>query len=259
MAELRTFRDRVRDSVPPWLRHGVAEKVLYSIAIHLDGLADALTAGVKMRFPGLYSGESLPVIGRERRIRRGRVEVDAVYASRLTRWLDDHRRRGGPYALLAQLHASFAPENFPIDLVYYPSTVLGTPARARRFQMDVDGNVVRDDVYWLPDNDAVHWARWWLLYFWPDARAADGIWDDPGEWDPDPDEIQPLGVWDSDLTPQEVADLRLVPRDWNAQHPFGYIVLLVPGAELWDYPPGEWDDPGDWNGNDTGPLLLGIG
>lgn len=247
---VKTFRDALRDKVPRWLQRGNAQRLLYAIGVHLDAFADAITDGVKQRFPNVYSGDALPELGRERRIRRGRTETNPVYASRLVRWLDDHRRRGGPYALLAQLHAHFAPANFPIDLLYYPSPLLG--GAAVRFRMDVDGNVTRDTVEWLPDADAEHWARWWLFYFWPDPIGDDGVWDDPGEWDPDPDEIIPPGVWDSELTLAEVEALRLVPREWNAAHPFGTVVLLSPGTELWDYPEGTWDEPGGVWGGDPG-------
>jgi hypothetical protein len=236
--DVLTHRDTIRAISPPWLQRGIAEKILYSIAIHLDGLTDAVTAGVKLRFPNLYSNESLPLIGRERRISRGRIETDGVYASRLARWLDDHRRRGGPFAMLSQLHAHFAPANFPIELVYHSG---------RRFSMDTDGNVTMDDIVWAFDDESTKWARWWLFYAWPTPLETDGIWSDPGTWDDG-------GVWDSNLSPAEVRDIRLVPREWNAAHALGRIVLMSPTAELWDYPPGVWDEPGDvW---DPGGVFL---
>jgi hypothetical protein len=210
--------------------------LLFAIGVHVDAFADALVAGVKQRFPGMYSPDALALLGRERRIRRGRNETDVVYASRLLRWLGDHRWRGGPYALLAQLHAYFAPDNFPIDLLYYPTALLG-PGVARRYSMGADGVVERDSVPWIPDDDSAHWARWWLIYHWPDAITGDGTWADAGLW-------ETLGVWDSSLTPEEVETLRLVPAEWNAAHAFGYLVLLPEGVELWDYPLGTWDEPG---------------
>lgn len=209
---LLTFRDTLKSICPPWLQRGTAEKVLYAIGVHVDGVMDALVAGIKARFPGVYTAESLPLLGRDRRIRRGRTETDAVYTARLQRWLDDHRRRGGPYALLAQLFAHYAPSSFAIELRY---------VTGRRFQMDTAGNVVRGDVVWTPPGSTSQWARWWLFYDWPTDVAADGIWSDPGTWSDG-------GVWDYALTPQEVTDLRLVPREWNAAHALGWIVLQMP-------------------------------
>lgn len=204
----RTFRDRLRRASPPWLQHGWAEKLLYAYGAQVDAFADALVAGVKMRFPNLYSPESLPLIGRERRIARGLLEDDATYASRLTRWLDDHRRRGGPYALLAQLHAYYHPNDFPVQLIY---------RSGRRYSMDVNGNVTRDDITWSPDAQPDKWARWWLLMF---------------------TDAYPLP-----LSAQDTADIALIPTEWNAAHCFGSVILLPTGGEIIDSP-GLIDQPG---------------
>lgn len=205
MATLPTFRDRLRAISPPWLQRGLAEKILYSLGIQVDAFGDALGAAVKYRFPGLYGSDSLPIIGRERRIRRGRIETDDVYGPRLTRWLTDHRRRGGPYALLAQLYAYYAPSTFPITLVYYSG---------RRYSMDASGVVTRDDIVWSPDSSTSQWARWWL-FFHTDIFGTPSA--------------------------EDIADIKIVPREWNAQHCLGYVVILPTGAELIDYP-------------DTGPI-----
>jgi hypothetical protein len=192
-----TFRDTALAISPPWLRRGRAAKLIYSIATQLDVLTDATLAGIKMRYPGLYSYESLALIGRERRIRRGRTETNAVYATRLQRWLLDHQRRGGAYALLAQLHAHFAPAAFPIDLVY---------KSGRRYQMDVNGNVTRNTVVVRP---TTQWARW-TLYYWTDSF-------------PDP------------ISDEDRADLAVIPKEWIAAHCIGSVVIMRTGSELYDY------------------------
>lgn len=238
-----TFRDTLRDKLsPPWLRGTIGEKVMYALGVHADALGDAVAAAVKMRFPNYYSAESLPYIGRDRKISRGRIETDATYATRLNRWLDDHATRGGPYALLKQVVAYFAPASFAVDLVYFSG---------RRFQIDANGVVAtRDNIAWVPDGNAAQWARWWLFYYWPDEILSDGLWSDAGTWDDG-------GVWDSDLTTQQVEEIRLVPREWNAAHALGNVVLLSGDLELWDYPDGTWDDPGLWT--EYGPAQLSAG
>jgi hypothetical protein len=213
LGERRRFVDAIREVSPPWLRGGLGGHILGAVAEQLDELTDRLLAGIRLRYPGLYGVESLAYIGRERRIRRGRLESDEVYTSRLGRWLDDHRRRGGPYALLAQLHAHYAPAAFPIVLRY---------ASGRRYQMDVDGAIARDvDAWAVPGGATPRWARWWLFYAWPDPISDDGTWGDAGTWGDG-------GVWGSDLSPDEVRDLRLVPREWGAAHATGRIVLESP-------------------------------
>jgi hypothetical protein len=221
---LRTFRDGIREISPPWLRRGNAEKILYVVGYHLDAMIDQTIAGVKLRFPGLYSNQSLPFISRDRRMIRGLYEGDAGFSDRLLGWWDAHRRRGNPYTLLKQIHAYFAPNNFPVQLLY---------ASGRRYSMDTSGNITWDDIEWTPPGDPERWARWWLFYQNPEF-IADVNWDDPDvKWDSG-------YVWDCGLPPAQVNSLRLIPDAWNAAHPFGKIVLLDEGEDWNTYTPGEW-------------------
>lgn len=207
-----TFRDTLWRVTPPWLQRGLAREILYSIGVQLDAAGDAVVAGVKLRFPGVYSAESLPLIGRERRIRRGLSEDASSYSARLVRWFTDHRVRGGAYAMLQQLWYHYAPNNFPIAL-WYPS---GT-----RYLLAPDGTIT----WSLPPGDpptVPNWARWSLLYF------------------------------SDELSPEDEADLVLIPREWIAAHCLGEIVVMPTGAELWDYPPDRlWNNPRTWNTPDS--------
>jgi hypothetical protein len=213
IATILTYRDRMRERwCPPWLQTGNAERFMYALAVQADLAGDALVAALASRFPGLYGHESLAIIGRERRIARGPYETDASYAVRLRRWRKDHRMRGGPYALLAQLHAYYAPNNFPIVLQY---------RSGRRFTMATDGTITRDVApgFGLDVNRAM-WARQWLFYE-TDAYDVDA------------------------LTASDVADLTHVPRDWQAAHMMTTVVVMQPGAELYNYPTGRtYNRPG---------------
>jgi hypothetical protein len=227
----KNFRDAIREVSPPWLQYGTAWKLLYVFGLHLDALVEMATAGVQSKFPGLYSNESLELVGRDRRITRGRLESDKNYAERMIPWLDDHRARGNPYPLLRQLRGHFAPLQFQMDVVYQSGT---------RRSMAPNGEITRDTIAWSPDTRTDLWSRFWLVLFWPTPIADDGIWADPAVWNDG-------GTWDSELSVEEVDDFRGVPRDWSAEHiPYVTIVLLTGGADLWDYPGGTWDDPGTW-------------
>jgi hypothetical protein len=187
----------------------VAARVLYGMASQLDALADILVEGMRARFPGDHTNETLPLIGRERRIRQGLTESSAAYAARLTTWLDQHARRGNPYALLAQLHAFLAPD-YSIELWY---------KSGRRFVMATDGTVTRSITAVV---NTLAWARWTLFYF------TDSI-------------VPPI----DEVTAQA---LTLMPKEWNAAHCTGRVLIMRTGAELWDYPPGHtWDESGTWN------------
>lgn len=228
--QIITFRDSIRQLSPWWLRRGIALRILYVIGLHLDALARMAVEAVRRRFPGLDSNDSIAIIGQERRITRGRAEPDDTYATRLARWLDDHRFRGGPYPMLAQLHAHYAAAPFDIELRYYSG---------RRFQMDTAGVVTRGDISWLPDANNANAARWWLFYDWPALVVDDGAWGDAALWGDG-------GTWGTSLTVKEVEDIRIVPRQWNAGHiSKGRIVLAEGTTELWGAG-GNWGDPGWW-------------
>lgn len=239
---LTTFRDTIRRITPRWLQGRLGERLLYTVAVHLDLLGDAVVEAIWRRFPGYLADgpdgdpvryDSLPITGRERRIRRGPGETDAGYALRLRRWLDDHPRRGGPIAMLEQTGAYWAstPTPFRIDLVY---------RTGRTFTRDPDSGVItRTHTNWTPGGDPAQIAHWWLFYYWPTTISSDGIWSDPGTWGDG-------GVWDSSLTVEEATEIRLVPTEWNSARCRGTVILLSPGIELWDFPAGVWSDPGVW-------------
>jgi hypothetical protein len=214
-----TFRDTIRRISPPWLRNGEAEKLMYALGIHADIVADSLVEAVKRRLPRPGFGnlwDTLPQLGRERRIVRGQTESDEAYANRLARWLPDHRRRGNPYAMLEQIYGYFTGNHFPIDLVAQNGV---------RHKMDTSGNIVRDVYNWGHFTPREDWAKWWLIYY-TDTADYDDDW------------------------------LR-VPREWNAAHCIGTLVVLGNGR-LWNYPEPvpEWD-LGAWSDGDP-PLVKEI-
>lgn len=172
-APLLTYRDTLRAICVPWLQNGIAQRVLYAISVQIDAAGDALLAGVKMRFPNLYAAESLSLIGRERRIRRGLVEADDAYANRLLVWRETHRRRGGAYAMLAQLYIHYAPNAFPIVLAYRSG--------AQYELHPEDGSVTR---VVSPTANQAEWAYWTMIYFTTDASVpnAPDLATIPREW-----------------------------------------------------------------------------
>jgi hypothetical protein len=263
------FRELILERVPWWLRGFLGSRILYAIGVQADALGDAVGEGVRRRFPGLDSDDSLDAIGRDRRVARGRTEPAANYKPSLLRWLDDHRIRGGPYALLRRLHDFYTGRTWPIHLIY---------RGGRRFVMQPDGTTVRDIYAWDPDLTPELWAKWWLFHIIDDPTiytsdgdwSALGYWDEGEIWDSVPgatwDGIETWtdfgitwddgGTWDTSLTIAEVENLRVVPKDRENAHTFGSVVLLNDETELWNYPPGTWDDPGNWPGYSA--LILSV-
>lgn len=207
-----TWRDVTRQVSPPWLATGNNEKLLYAWALHLDIFSDMLAQGIGQRMPGLIDFQSLKTLGRERRIPRGTNETDEAYASRLRGWLDAHRHRGGPYALLEQLFLHYSPVAFPIDLIY---------RNGRRFRMAADGTVTMDTVAaWNPTGvPPEQWATVTLIYY--------------------------TSIFGASPSADTIADIKAIPEAWSAAHILGTIILTN-GGEFFDATdPSETFDGGD--------------
>jgi hypothetical protein len=245
---MATLRDQLSSVVPPWLRRSVGGRLLYAIALHFDALVELATIAIKIRFPGLYSYESLPSLSRERRIRRGLGETDASFAARLRGFFEAHRDRGGPYVLLEQIFARYrysVDGAFPVHLMY---------TSGARFDLATDGAITRDVDTWGTGLGPEEWAHWWLVYEWPTTILNDGTWGDPGAWGDG-------GVWGSTLSVADVTDLRLIPTEWNNGYCKGHLVVLSPGQALWGVPDELWGVPvgGMWgDGTAAEPIQVEI-
>ncbi len=195
---------------PPWLQRTWGVKFLSALLTPLDALEELMAAAVRARFPQWNAPDALSLIGRERRIRRGRAEPSGTYARRLRRWLDDHRLRGGPRALLRQMRAYWLDvHDVPMDVVNHSGG---------RTRVDTNEAFTRDVITWGADGTA-EWAQFWVFMF---------LASDPGA-----------------VTPEQEAEFLLIPREWTAAHILREHVVLVWGfGRMWDYPPpeGDWDD-----------------
>lgn len=242
---LVSFRQRLAQFVPRWLKNGTAARILYAISVHFDVLADLVVEAVRKRFPVPDSYDALSFIGADRKMLRGPSESDEVYASRVVTWLDAHATRGNPYTLLNQLFLYYAPNNFAIELVY-ASTGL-------QFAMAVNGTITVSITPWRhPDGDLPRWARWRLVYHWPDTIPDPGLWDEADVWDSD-------GIWDSSLSPITVEEIKSIPTEWNAAHCIGEVELVNGTTSPWDESPALWDDsPAPWDADYSSKLLIAL-
>ncbi len=235
--ELVSVRSLI-ERFPRWLQASVLGKILYVAGLHFDALVEWLQVATLSRFPGVYSWETLPLHSRERQIDQGIGESDEHFAERLSRFLDTHATRGGPYALLEQVYERyrFSPGGaFTVHLFYQSG---------QYYQMTSAGVVTRTDV--VVSTGTAGWAHWWLVYEWPTVVADDGTWDSDGDdggwWDTTPE-----GAWDVDMPYSEVASIRLIPHKWNNAHSIGHVILLGPGQALWDIPDEDWNVEEDWD------------
>lgn len=207
---------------PPWLQRTRGAALLGAFGDVLDKVLDYTGGGIRARFPGdangLVSGDlptitadSLPSIGRERRISRGINETDEVYAARLRRWWIDHQKRGGAIAMLRQLEAFWATSPKRISL-RYPSGTWWT--------LDTDGTITKTTH--STNADLSRWARLQVVY----------------ELDADPGTISYATY----------SAMMQVPREWIAGHVLLTVLAVWPGGEMW-CDDGIWTNDGVlWGG-----------
>lgn len=227
-----SFATLLLSRVPPWLRRTFGGRIVRGLADPFDALAERTRESAAARFPDASRPDALAAIGKERRILRGPREDGATYASRLLSWWDDHRGRGGPYALARQLYLFWR-------------TALGVDFEivgANGIRHSVDGQtgaVVRDVIDWTGGGDPSQWAQLWIFFHVTGLSASwitDGgefVITDAG------DQIVFDVLSGGALTDDEAEEFRAVPREWSAAHVKRItIVLLYGNGWVLGYPPG---------------------
>lgn len=89
-----TFRDLAAALSPPWLQGPVGSRILYSLAVQFDALADAATYAIRYRSPIYAPEDAIPYLQQDRLIDRGPNESLSSFRMRLTRYLDLWARAG---------------------------------------------------------------------------------------------------------------------------------------------------------------------
>lgn len=243
-----SFATALLNRLPPWWRRLVGAPIVRGLAGPIDDMAKDTADSIKLRFP-VQNGDqdALALIGKERRILRGPNEAGNTYAARLNEWLDDHKTRGGPYALARQLYLFWKDSlGVPFQIVYWSG---------RRYSVDTAGAITRDDISWTNPNGTGHWSEFWIFYD-VSGLAADWITEDgSGVIDDAGEQIIFDVLSGGALTPDDVENFSSVPREWSAAHIAKIHVVLVYGnARLWGYPVPvkKWGaDWGVWQTNDT--------
>ena len=223
-------RHQLFELLPNWLRNSNAYRVLYSVALMIDGLGDALLAAIKIRFPNLYSSESLSLLSNERRMRSGPTETAESFAARLTQWWDVAKHSGDLYTIAKQMACYFLPRAVRLEIV----TNNGT-----RYTLGIDGSWTVDSVSWDWDGHAEKWSRFWVLLSNEDIQATST---DHRVLDSIATVLQRGRFVGSDVN-GAAATLRQIEEDNRA--PYNHcdcIIVMLDRAAFWASPPaGNWD------------------
>jgi len=227
--------------LPPWLQRTVGARVVQGLADPIDALVLSTLAAVRARFPSSTMTDALARIGAERKIPRGLAESDETFAARVLPWLDAHRGRGGPYALLRQLDAYFqAWLNVPIDCVSYKGNRHVIDAAA----LVADSAITHDGITWGGDSSG-KWARFWVFLYLPSAVVPAPIETVYLVTDTGARIVTDTGAFlvadlSLDATALDAAQIEIftcVVRAWAAAHIDRATVVLLWGyRRLWNYP-----------------------
>ena len=262
------FRRAFYKLLPTWLGGGQpspsatvdedeGERVQYSLGVTIDAFLERCRQGVLARYPEHCPADALAYHGRDRKIVRGINESADSYAERLLRWLDDHRVRGNPFALLEQLQAYCN-----VDLM-----VRTVDTRGNWFTIAADGtrSVLLDQGNWDWDGAAAsEWGRFWVIIYPP---ATGELWNQTPNWG-DADlwggEWGRAGyTWGSTATPDQVQAVRSIVRQWKPAGTTCEWVVLAFAPASFDptdaSPPNPDGDWGIWHErvNPAVPVRLG--
>jgi hypothetical protein len=238
--DLITVRDRVVQAAPRWLRGWWGSRLLRTIGTQFDSLIDWAAMAVRVRYASWAAGnapDALAVIGRERGIRRGFVEVGADYAVRLQGWIDARKNKGGRYTTMDQLAGYLSGFAVKMRVVNCNGAWCTRNADgSREYHRASPSN-------WNWDGHPEKSSRYWVILYPPaDLMTDEGDWGDAGTWGDG-------GTIGTTASPELVASIRAIVAEWNPPHAIcaGIIIALDPtsfdptgsGA---GYPDGTWGE-----------------
>jgi hypothetical protein len=242
---LRDSLDRVS---PVFLRGPNGEKLRAGVTLVLDALVQLAEMGVKARMPDLAPEDALPLIGRDRRIRRGFIESSASYRVRLKRWLDDHRIAGSSFAVMQQVRGYMSPYTPRMRVVHTSPD----GALAKWCTLNPDGTKEvhhQSPCNWDWDGQTTAWWRSWLIIYgsgtpwlqepdYNDTSPVDAIWGS--------DQF----TWGSTAKADEVRSIQTIVGEWTAAHQIYQNIIICwddskfsPTGSGAGYPDGTW---GKW-------------
>lgn len=233
------FINSIWRKAPRWLQEGDGELVWTSIGLVCDALVERVRQGVEARWPQYAPSDALGLIGRDRKIRRGRDETDASYAARLLQWLDDWKVAGNPFALMGQLRA-YCGVDLRMRTVDNSGNWYTVEADGSRSVLLAQGN-------WDWDSQPTKWARFWVVMYPPSTL-----------WVKSP-ALGNASLWGgaigssgytigSSATPAEVAAVKSIVRDWKPAGTTCVRIILAwddadfdPEGASPPNPDGDWD------------------
>jgi hypothetical protein len=167
-------RDAIKVLSPPWLREGVAEKIMYTFGLANDVLLDKMQQAMVAHQPGLNRDPSaIPYQAEDALLVQGPAETDEQFTERLKGKLDAWAIAGSRRSVLDQVHAYLAntqpgvvatsPECLIVGgnstKTSWDSLTIGAPTNAQ----PVHRLVTPENWNW--DGQYLPWRAWLILFF----------------------------------------------------------------------------------------------
>ncbi len=180
-----SIRDAIIAISPIWLTDKVAGGVQYAEGMVLDAIDTWTKEGIKARFPGVSTMDSLGLIGNDRQLDRGPTETDAAYALRLPAAFDTWDGAGNAFTILPLLAIVTSPNTVPPMRLVSNGSIWHTLSAGVVTKASGSGN-------WVWDSFTTRWWRGWAIidssggpWTADQWNAATGLWGDGGTWGSD--------------------------------------------------------------------------
>ena len=253
MTDLITFRDRLYQACPSWLRGWWGSRLLYAIGVQFDALVDWASFAVHVRYPSWCARnmpDALAVHGRSRGIRRGFAESAQSYAARLSLWWPTRRQKGSLYALMDQLAGYMTGYAVPIRCVNLNGAwMTRNTDGTREYHRSTPTN-------WAWDTLTTSWSRYWVIIYPPSS-----LWTDEGVFGDEDGYFGDGGQVGSTITQEQADTLRAIISEWNPPHArCEYLILAFdrtfdPAAAAGHpMPTTDWVE---WSGRDGSDNCVG--
>jgi hypothetical protein len=231
---MATFRDAAWNLSPARLRTANAARMVYALfAVELDALAEAATQAVLARFPDRCPEDALPYHGRDRGIARGPLEPADSYRGRLLFWIEAWRGAGIGSTLLDQIAGYIQPRTCRMRIITQAGLVYTREANGTFTVSRAAGS-------WNWDGQTSLWSRFVVvIYPGSDLWQQGPTWGGGGQW------ATPGRTWGTTATPEDVASVRLLVKDWKPAQSLCESIIIAFDAASFDAAMTSWPD-GNW-------------